>query len=105
MGKRLEITPNSQIKAAVHRLWLRSRERAAALKRDKRTCQCCSAKASVAKGREQKVEVHHLNGIDWSKITEYIRRHVLTDPKNLQTLCPDCHSRETACQVAEDAGL
>jgi 5-methylcytosine-specific restriction endonuclease McrA len=72
---------------------LRSRERAAALKRDKNTCQECGKKASVASGKEQKVCVHHLDGVEWAKIIEYIYRHILVDPKHLETVCPDCHDK------------
>ena len=59
MGKRLLITPNSKIKASLRQLFLRSRERAAAIKRDGYTCQVCGAKQSRAQGREVYVEVHH----------------------------------------------
>ena len=95
MGKKLERTPRSRIKAAIRALWLRSRERAAAIKRDKYSCQHCGAKQSTAKGREQRIEVHHLNGIEWLKIVDYIYRHVLVDPKELETLCPECHRKIT----------
>jgi 5-methylcytosine-specific restriction endonuclease McrA len=110
MGKRLPGTPRSQVKAAIHRLWLRSRERSAALRRDNHTCQSCHRKASKAKGREFKVDVHHLNGIEWQNIIDYIYRHVLVDPKHLETLCPDCHSTEPSklaevCKIADEVGL
>jgi 5-methylcytosine-specific restriction endonuclease McrA len=93
MGKRLPTTPRSKVRAAIRQLWLRSRERAAALKRDGYTCQDCGKKQCTAKGREQKVEVHHLNGIEWEKVIDYIFRHVLVDPKELETLCPECHKK------------
>ena len=91
MGKKLPHTPRSQIKAALHRLWLRSRERSAAVKRDNNTCQVCSKKGSTAKGREVKTEIHHLDGVEWNNIIEYIRRHLLCPPDKLMTLCKDCH--------------
>lgn len=91
--KRKPTTPRSQVRAALRRLWLRSRERAACLKRDGYTCQECSAKQSKAKGREVKVEVHHLNGIEWEQIIDYIFRHLLVDPKELETLCEECHDK------------
>ena len=105
MGRRKPVTPSSQVRAAIRKLWLRSRERAAALKRDKYTCQICGKKQSRAKGRLQKVEVHHLDGIEWEKVIDYIYRHVLVDPHKLITVCPDCHKRDEVCRVAEDAGF
>lgn len=94
MGKRLPTTPRSRVRAAIQQLWLRSRERAAALKRDNYTCQECGVKQSRKKGAEQKVIVHHLNGIpEWEKIIDYIFRHVLVNPKELETLCQQCHER------------
>lgn len=94
MGRKLEHTPRSQIKAALHRLWLRSRERASALKREKYCCQKCGKKQSKKKGKEQKVEVHHANAIAWIDIVEYIRRHLLCHPTYLKVLCPECHKEE-----------
>ena len=102
MGKRLKSTPRGKVRAAIRQLWLHSRERAEALKRDGYTCQICGVKQSQAMGREQKVEVHHLDGILWDNVIDYIFRHVLVDPKYLQTLCPDCHKREEACKIADD---
>lgn len=92
MGKRLPYTPKSRIRAALRNLWLRSRERAAALKRDNYTCQKCGAKQSKAKGKEVFVEVHHKTYIlNWEKIDEAIRTYLLCDPLHLVTLCKDCH--------------
>ena len=94
MSKKLPTTPRSKVRAAIRQLWLRSRERAAALKRDGYTCQTCGVKQSTAKGKIQKVEVHHLDGIQWDNIIDYIFRHVLVDPKGLETICPECHKKE-----------
>lgn len=94
MGKKLEYTPNSRIRAAIRQVWLRSRERASALKRDKYTCQRCGVKQSMAKGREVKVQVHHLDGVDWDGIIQLIRDRVLQTPGRLQTLCEGCHNKE-----------
>ena len=102
MSKRLTTTPRSKVRSAIRQLWLRSRERAAALKRDGYTCQTCGKKQSKAKGREQQVVVHHLRGIEWENIIDYIFRHVLVDPKELETICPDCHKTATVCQEAEE---
>ncbi len=52
-------TKKSQIRAALRLLWLRSKERAEALKRDKYTCQKCNRKQSKKIGFEFKVQVHH----------------------------------------------
>ena len=92
------ITPKSRVRACLRQLWLRSRERAAALKRDDYTCQDCGKKKSTRKGQVIKVEVHHLDQIDWSRIEEYIYRHLLVDPKKLIVLCKECHLEETRLQ-------
>ena len=92
MGKRLPYTPNSKIKAALRQLWLRSREHSATLKRDGYTCQKCGKKQSRAKGREVFVEVHHKAGVtNWQEIYDVIRRCLLCDPDEMETLCKDCH--------------
>lgn len=85
-------TPNSQIKSALRQLWMRSRERATVLKGDNRTCRICHSKASVAKGKECKVEVHHIELIDWSRIIKYIRENLL-DPEQI-VLCKTCHKAQ-----------
>jgi 5-methylcytosine-specific restriction endonuclease McrA len=82
------------VKAALHQLWLRSRERAEALKRDGYTCQHCGVKQSKVKGKEQKVCVHHLAGIQWEQVVDYVYRHILVEPSELETLCPDCHKAQ-----------
>ena len=92
MGKRLPYTPNSQIRSAMRRLFLRSRERAARIKADKYTCQNCGAKQSKAKGREVRVEVHHLEGVcNWPELIAAVRKYLLCDPDLLECLCEDCH--------------
>ena len=95
MGKKLPITPNSRIRSALRQVWLRSRERYAALKRDGHACQVCGAKESKALGREVKVEVHHLHGSGIDEVVELIRQRLLCDPSLLQTLCKECHAKET----------
>lgn len=88
-------TPITQVKHALRLLWLRSRERAAALKRDGYTCQSCHRKQSSAKGKEFRVEVHHRReAINWDQLAEYLRRNLLCEPDKLVTLCPDCHKAE-----------
>ena len=92
--KKLPYTPNSRIRAALRKLFLRSRERAAALKRDGYTCQECHVKQSKAKGKEVYVEVHHEEGIcNWGELIQAVRKYLLCDPKLLKTLCEDCHDK------------
>ena len=97
MGKRLKYTPNSRIKSCLRQLWLRSRERAAAIKRDGYSCQVCGVKQSRAKGREVYVEVHHKSGVcNWDEIYKVIREYLLCDEAEMETLCRKCHVEETA---------
>ena len=93
MSKKLPYTPNSQIRSALRRLFLRSRERSSALKRDKYTC-TCGKKQSRAKGKEVYVEVHHIHGIDWDGLIDLIRQRLLQTPDKLKTLCEECHKKE-----------
>ena len=87
-----EVTTKAQIVSNLRLLWLRSKERAKRLKYDNYSCCRCGVKASKAKGREQKVEVHHKRGIcNWDDIIEVIRQQLLCDLEHLETLCPDCH--------------
>ena len=92
MGKKLEHTPNSRIKSKLHQLWLRSRERAKALQRDKYTCQVCNRKQSMAKGKVFKVQVHHKNGVKWDEMIRYIRERLLVNPDDMVTVCKECHT-------------
>lgn len=95
MGKRLPYTPNSQIRSALRKLFLRSRERASAIKRDAYTCTACGVKQSKAKGKEVYVEVHHKDGVvNWDAIFKVIREYLLCDPEFLTTLCEECHDGE-----------
>ena len=91
--KKLPHTPTSKIKDALRRLSLRSRERAATIKRDKNTCQKCGAKGSVAKGKEVKTTVHHKDGIKWDKIIKFIRKELLVPPSKQEVQCEDCHKK------------
>lgn len=91
-SRRLPYTPNSIIRNALRQVWLRSRERQAAIKREQNTCQRCGRKGSVAKGREVRIEVHHLSGIpNWDEIIRVIRLHLLVDPDGLEVNCVECH--------------
>ena len=92
MGKRLPYTPNSKIKASLRMLFLGSRERGQRLKEDNYTCQSCGVKQSKARGRVVKVEVHHKHGVcNWQEIYDAIRKNLLCNPRDLETLCKECH--------------
>lgn len=93
-SRKLPYTPNSRIRSALRVLWLRSRERAACLKAHGNCCSDCGVKASVAKGREVKLDVHHNNHVgNWQKIFDVIREELLCSPDNLIPLCEACHDR------------
>ena len=94
MGKKLPYTPNSQIRSALRRLFLRSRERGNVIKKAKYTCCKCQSKQSKAKGREVKVQVHHRSGINWDGLFDDIRKRLL-DESDMEVLCEDCHDKET----------
>ena len=94
MGKRSLYSTNTFIKAALHRMWLRSRERALRLKMDGYCCQKCGVKQSKRKGSEVAVNVHHLDGVRWKEMIEYIRMELLVGPDQTETLCKSCHKSE-----------
>jgi len=94
MPKRLPHTPRSRIKACLRQLSLRSRERAATIKRDNNTCVKCGVKGSAAKGKEVKTVVHHKNGIEnWDKVIDMIYEELLVHPDKMETLCKGCHDK------------
>ena len=93
MGKRLPQTPRSKVRSALRQLFLRSRERAACLKRDGYVCQDCKRKQSKAKGKEFKVEVHHLEPIQWEHLIDLVYEHLLCNESGMETLCEECHSK------------
>lgn len=95
MGKKLPTTPRSRVRSALRQVFLRSRERAAAVKRERNTCERCGAKGSVAKGREVKIQVHHREGIcNWEKVIDLVFSEILCDPIRLEVLCKECHDKE-----------
>jgi 5-methylcytosine-specific restriction endonuclease McrA len=96
LGRKLPTTPRSRVRSALRQVWLRSRERQAAIKRDRYTCQSCGRKRSVAKGLEFDVGVHHKQGIgNWEKVIDAVFEEILCDPKFLETLCQECHDDPT----------
>ena len=93
MGTR---TTRSQIKNALRRLWLYSVERRTTLKNSNYCCEQCQVKMSRAKGYEQKIEVHHKQGVgNWDEVIDVIMKELLPDPSMLQSLCPACHDKIT----------
>jgi predicted HNH restriction endonuclease len=102
MGKRLPYTPSSRIRNSLRQLFLRSRERAACLKATGNTCERCGIKASQAKGREVKVQVHHREGItSWQRVIDAIRKEILCSPDMMECLCEKCHKEEHANAEAQ----
>jgi predicted HNH restriction endonuclease len=93
-SRRRPNTPNSIIRNALRKLWLRSREHQAALKREHYTCQECGGKQSKAKGREFSVAVHHRDGIEWDGLIAIIAERLLQDESKLVVLCPTCHEKQ-----------
>jgi acyl-CoA hydrolase len=101
--RRKPITPRSKVRAALRQLWLRSRERAATLKRDGYTCVTpgCGAKQSRAKDREVFVQVDHLEPIEWERLIDLVYEMLLNPPQ--RTLCVACAEKRTAEQVTRAA--
>ncbi len=92
MPKKNELkTPRSRVKAALRQLWLRSRERAYAIKRDGYSCRKCGVKQSRKKGGEVYIECHHCDGIEWECLVDEVYRVLLVNPDKLETLCKGCH--------------
>jgi len=102
MPKKKPETPRSRVRSAIRQLWLRSREHAKALKDAQYTCQICGVKKSVAKGKEQKVIVHHTHGIgNWEKVIDIIFEEILCSPDKLEVLCPKCHKEKHDTKTQE----
>ena len=89
-----EETKKTHIVRALRLLWLRSKERTAALKKSGYCCERCGVKQSKKKGFEQRVEVHHKEGVgNWDKIIDVIHEELLCAPEKLEVLCPECHDK------------
>ena len=81
---RKPVTPPSRIRSVLRqRIWMWSRERAEALKRDGRRCRAC--------GSKEELEVHHLDQSGIDEIIALIYRTLLCHPDRLITLCRACH--------------
>lgn len=105
MGKKSEWTPRSRIRSAIRKVWLFSRERHAAISRDRYTCCDCHRKASKAKGKEFFVEVHHRDGVqNWEKLIDAFYEFVLCHPDLLVTLCKECHDKREANKGVSEEG-
>lgn len=91
--RRKPVTPNSQIRAALRQLWLRSRERGQAVKNQHNTCCECGRKGSVAKGKEVRINVHHKKGVNWEGLLALIRERLLQTPDDYNCMCEDCHKK------------
>ncbi len=102
MGKRSEGTPRSRVKHALRQLSLRSRERAAALKRDGYCCTECGIKQSRKKGAEVYVETHHIDGIAWEKLIDLVYEMLLCPPEKWRTLCKECHELQKVHETAQE---
>ncbi|MHA1662561.1 MAG: HNH endonuclease [Candidatus Thorarchaeota archaeon] len=85
MGKRMKNTPNSVIKKACGRMFLRSRER--------NRCMKDAVCAECGSDDKKNLQSHHINGINWQRIIKVIREELLTD--ELEPLCKECHAKKT----------
>ena len=94
MGKKLPTTPRSRVRAALRQVWLRGRERSQCVKNAGHKCEVCGVKSSVAKGKEQKLEVHHREGVlNWTEIIDAVYKYLLVAPEKMVCMCPACHDK------------
>ena len=94
MSRKQPNTPRSRVRQTLRQLFLRSRERAAALKQAGYCCQVCGIKQSKAKGREVRVEVHHADGIAWERLIDQVYESLLCHPSKMRVLCEEHHKQE-----------
>lgn len=98
-----EVTPKSIVKNSLRMLFMRSRERITCLRNAKYSCQKCGVKSSVAKGKEQKIHVHHITGIcNWDAMYAAIYKELLCTPDKMIALCPICHQEMHDNQAIDD---
>lgn len=93
-SRKLPTTPRSRIRSALRQVWLRSRERAAAIKRERGCCEKCGVKQTRAKGKEVYLEVHHKKGIEWDRLIDLVFEFLLCNPDDLEVLCEKCHNKK-----------
>ncbi len=94
MPRKSKQTPDGMLRSWCRGMTLKCRERSQRLKMDSYTCQECGAKASRKKNAVVKVEVHHVQPIEWKPLLEEIRRTLLVGVEGLITLCKDCHRKK-----------
>ena len=82
-------TTNTQIRSAIRKLWLKSRER--------NRCLALSMGCATCK-EERPLEVHHTKPPNWERLFRVIREELL-DYDTLECLCGECHDAETKKEV------
>jgi predicted HNH restriction endonuclease len=97
------IPAKTRVRSALRRLWMISPERSDCLRAWGYKCADCGAKQSVAKGRECKLDVHHLDGIDWGEVKGNDVTQLFPDPSRLVPLCKACHKARHAKGHDDDA--
>lgn len=91
MSAKLPHTPSSHVRNALRQLTLRGREKNLELKAANRACRVCGRKHSTAKGREVRVEAHHVRRPDWERVIRVVREELLDGP--WRALCTECHGK------------
>lgn len=97
-SRKLATTPRGKVRAMLSQIFLRSRERTAALKAAGNRCSACDTKfrhKATRNGPECKAQVHHLDGGGIDVVTDLIFTRLLCAPDRLQPLCAPCHEAET----------
>lgn len=90
-------TPRGRVKSVLRRLFFKSRERSAAIRREKGCCERCGASPKLDK--EVKIEVHHKKGVKWEQMLNMLYKELLCNPEELEVLCSKCHEIETEKQT------
>lgn len=92
-------TPRSRIRGMLRRIFLRSNERANALKETNYCCSRCGIKQTAKKGQEVKIHVHHDEQVEdvMNELIDKIQEKLLCvyEPEKLEPLCKECHDKET----------